>query len=750
MSALQNAGDNSLPSILPPQTTEQIGFPDEQDESGASNHSKTSRYSSSEYTYELEDSSLDEDDYNFTSLDDDGNQESFDTIGSGGSFELVFQGIDSVEDVTFEYIESCNSLVDMEQISKVLAKDSSKNNDLLNATSTRLLILREQEFRKKNGGNDGIGDDFVVVTSNLKSMGISKEADIEITKARDMCSQKISSTSGSDSESAGTASLNAIADNKKAASTKPIYPDLTAKNLRSAIVFYSSEHPDDLGMPMKKLMKFYGIGKSTPPSLQNEFLQIVNQECLLETSDELGRVLFLKEDDEPCENLEKQYQELVDNEIRNYERIKIGIENCNSIHGLRSYIDELRRPNINLPDHLAAAEKRIKTISRKINRRLNLLTTIDNNNTDDEDVDFPSDQVPRNITSLTIEYIQNSRDIHELFEIVHYFGGSGQNGSLRYRYNGLYGAAIKRLSALGFETSKASREQDFKSLDSLLALSLHLEMNGTVRAPEEKLFTGIFRPRPPMQTSDVIGKNLGFSGFGAGRDNISHRIQLSPNFYHYDHSVSQLREFWDLSHHCPLRERWALDYIEQCNFIPELRGILHFSEEPRNYEFGQSLINSAETRIQTILDNDPLASINPDCYSFDSEKSKKWLVVDSDIQLTKGVQRFMYERDDVWQRGNGWLMNVFTETYDRLYHVYYDGDTTRLLRNKIFQTVFFRVKAEGRRFFRLCGNTHISRLIWVDYSHADVRDELVYIFKYVDARRITRSRHSRNGRRQNC
>mmetsp|Transcript_31440 Transcript_31440/g.65968 ORF Transcript_31440/g.65968 Transcript_31440/m.65968 type:complete len:327 (+) Transcript_31440:2530-3510(+) len=66
---------------------------------------------------------------------------------------------------------------------------------------------------------------------------------------------------------------------------------------------YSLQHPNDFGIPdgrdripMKKLMKLFGIKKKSPPETQNLFRAIVNDLCDLEFIEGIGKVLVLKED----------------------------------------------------------------------------------------------------------------------------------------------------------------------------------------------------------------------------------------------------------------------------------------------------------------------------------------------------------------------------------------------------------------------------------------------------------------------
>ena len=77
--------------------------------------------------------------------------------------------------------------------------------------------------------------------------------------------------------------------------------ELNAKNIRSEIENYSLQHPNDFGVPdgreripMKKLMKLFGIKKKTPAETQNLFRQLVNDHCELEIKEEIGKVLVLK------------------------------------------------------------------------------------------------------------------------------------------------------------------------------------------------------------------------------------------------------------------------------------------------------------------------------------------------------------------------------------------------------------------------------------------------------------------------
>jgi len=77
--------------------------------------------------------------------------------------------------------------------------------------------------------------------------------------------------------------------------------ELNARTLRSEISNYSLQHPNDFGVPdgkeripMKKLMKMFGIKKKTAPETQNLFRQLVNEHCELEIKEEIGKVLVLK------------------------------------------------------------------------------------------------------------------------------------------------------------------------------------------------------------------------------------------------------------------------------------------------------------------------------------------------------------------------------------------------------------------------------------------------------------------------
>ena len=81
--------------------------------------------------------------------------------------------------------------------------------------------------------------------------------------------------------------------------------ELNARNIRSEIENYSLQHPNDFGVPdgreripMKKLMKLFGIKKKTPAETQNLFRQLVNDHCELEIKEEIGKVLVLKPSEE--------------------------------------------------------------------------------------------------------------------------------------------------------------------------------------------------------------------------------------------------------------------------------------------------------------------------------------------------------------------------------------------------------------------------------------------------------------------
>jgi len=508
-----------------------------------------------------------DDDYSYPFSGDDNNQEGSeacnqedsDAESSSSSFEFVFQGIDSVENMTPEYIESCTSLSDIEEIHKKLIADGSKFY-LVHVANQRILTLRQKDNHDEDDGDD---DSFVVITSDNNSMELNPKTEKESSSTN---AQKTTSASA-------TSSTNTSASNKQT-----IYPDLTPNNLRSAIVIYSREHPDDLGMPMKKLMKFFGIKNKTPPERRDHFQKIVNQQCLLETSDEIGRVLFLKESDEPCEDFKRKYDDAkkeyggtVGEHDRYWLSVMKQIENSNSIRELQVVIDDLRKSNIDLPHHMIAATERMRTLSMlsvedieevkkkydDVNKkdsdtiaehdRKSFMEQIENCNLDVEVKQFAMKQIencnsirqlraiidelrkshniaadmdsiddidsvrdPTNIGSLTIEYIENCRNIRELFQIVNYIDQFERDGeriherdgerlhdefmynsktSLPSRYQGLHGATIKRLLALGFESRGLSRNQAFEcyakpvssndasNLDQMLATSLSLETN---------------------------------------------------------------------------------------------------------------------------------------------------------------------------------------------------------------------------------------------------------------------------------
>ncbi len=1021
----------------------------DQGNSGASDHS-TGYFciDEDEDEYYAED-----DDYSYPFSGDDSNQElseacnqeDSDSDRSGSSFVFVFQGIDLVENMTPEYIESCTSLSEIEEIHKKLIADGSKFY-LVHVANQRILTLRQKDNHNEDAGDD---DDFVVITSDNNSTELNTKTKKESSSTN---TQKTTSASA-------TSSTNTSASNKPT-----IYPDLTPNILRSVIVIYSREHPDDLGMPMKKLMKFFAIKKKTPPERRDHFQKLVNQQCLLETSDEIGRVLFLKESDEPCEDFKMKYEDAkkkYDDTVGEHDRywliVMKQIENCNSTRELQVIIDDLRKSNIDLPHHMTAATERMQTLSRssidnvkevkkqynntvdfddkknvmvkienieEVNnnngdwdavieatkafdksdqdssiavaskrmemveqekdiddgekfysensytdesgtsatttsedrrkrseyrvqveelvkivlpdepervdammdqfkgREAELLSTlqtmeerssntrarlavhkskpqenvmekiencnsirelrvimnsgitlshymaaatvaaatermrtlsmlsvedieevkkkyddankkdndtiaehhrksvmeqIENCNLDVEVKQFAMKQIencnsirqlrvvidelrkshnkaaaidsiddtdsvraPTNIGSLTIEYIENCRNISKLFQIVNYIDTFERDGerfherdgerlydkfmydsetSLPSRYQGLHDAVIKRLIALVFESrdlsgshafecyAEPASSDDANKLDQMLATSLSLEINKEPIADtniypsdfnfEPSPIEGFFTPCPPRLK---ISDDLGFSGFGDKRNpdpkphtQRSARIHLEPNFYFYDDSIPELIHFSLLTYIEPNRERQALEYIEKCNFIPELRGIIHFWEEPENFGLGDSLIRSAKTRIQTILRTDPLAAVHPDYYAFDSEESNNWLVFDSDIQLTSDIQRLIYARnsDLEWQKGNRWLMDVVAKNYERDFN---GGNGLHL-----FAGVIKQVKAEGRRFFRLCGHSKTNkRLIWVDDDHEDVRAELLYLFQCIHKKGISR------------
>lgn len=77
--------------------------------------------------------------------------------------------------------------------------------------------------------------------------------------------------------------------------------ELNARSFREEILKYSAEHPNDFGVPdgkdripMKKLMKLFGIKKQTAPETANRFRDLMNEHCVLEKMDGIGKVLVLK------------------------------------------------------------------------------------------------------------------------------------------------------------------------------------------------------------------------------------------------------------------------------------------------------------------------------------------------------------------------------------------------------------------------------------------------------------------------
>lgn len=256
----------------------------------SSNQDKDSDASSYEYKL-AEDSDDDIGDSNNEVLDEAAvPQDEKSAANSDSSFEYIFHGYGSVDEIPLQFIRTCNSIQDLEQICKSIAhKEDQKRNLHWEAAKSRLSELRQTE----------------------KVLRIMKEQFARIEQEEEECSSTVKK--GDIHEDDGFVVLvpsdvkqdSTIEDVRKGVETialdsnKKIHPELTVDNLRWTIVLYSKQNMDEVGMPIKNLMEHFGIHRMSPPDRQNRFQTIVTDQCVLYQAEEVGWVLFLKEDEEP-------------------------------------------------------------------------------------------------------------------------------------------------------------------------------------------------------------------------------------------------------------------------------------------------------------------------------------------------------------------------------------------------------------------------------------------------------------------
>ena len=596
-----------------------------------------------------------------SSVDENSVQQEIDTgsedSSNASSFELVFHGIHSVQDITLEGIEDCNSLPDMEYICNALEANIEKRS-LRKAAENRLFLLRQQQQWEEEE------DEFVVILSN------NKKTDVETAKATSKHKAK---------EDDDCCAATALINNHDSIPNKP-HPELTSTILRSAIEMYAKENPEDLGMPMKKLIKFFGIKKKISKQTQDRFQKIVNQQCLLVNTDKNGRVLFLKDSNGDYLGIDddqetKQTNDHDTNINEDEEDCKMSavsiqhIQKCTSIKELQEILARLDKTH---PRQAAIATARLRVLRETIS-----LNDITASIEDSDDTDDGAD--PSAPTGVVV-------------------------------------------------SPQTTTENYTEDLDYMLALRLQFEdpfeeavQNFTASQNEPSSSTPPRSNQPGVPTSADFSCRLQYSvpGSKIAPLSVPQNRHSSPTFYYVDLSVPELRDFWEIP--CDIeRENCALKYIENCDFIPELRGIVHFASEPENltpFCFRSSKVcTAAVKRINALRINALSLNATPTTYSFKKKRKneQKWSVLDSDIQLKRNTKN-----SNFGQKGNIWLKNLIAENFE-----FFEKD------HRYFNTILLKVEEEGRRFFRLGGDqpSH-PRLIWIWKDHKDVREEIFRLFR---------------------
>ena len=200
------------------------------------------------------------------------------------SFEYVFDEYSSVDEMPLDFIQNCNSVQDLEQICKALSrKEDQKSNQHREAANLRLSKLKQKEWllclmeeqyteieqeneessRMIKGEDTHEDDEFVLVPSDSKNDFVVEEARNGIKTMTLDCNKE--------------------------------HP-LSIENLRSTIGTYSRQNKEELpGMPIKTLMRHYGIDRRAPQDRLNLFQGIIATQCVFCQVEEIGWVLFLKD-----------------------------------------------------------------------------------------------------------------------------------------------------------------------------------------------------------------------------------------------------------------------------------------------------------------------------------------------------------------------------------------------------------------------------------------------------------------------
>ena len=200
------------------------------------------------------------------------------------SFEYVFDEYSSVDEIPLDFIQNCNSVQDLEQICKALSrKEDQKSNQHWEAANLRLSKLKQKEWllclmeeqyteieqenkessRMFKGVDANEDDEFVLVPSDSKNDFVVEEARNGIKTMTLNCNEE--------------------------------HP-LSIENLRSTIGTYSRQNKEELpGMPIKTLMRHYGIDRRSPQDRLNLFQGIIATQCVFCQVEEIGWILFLKD-----------------------------------------------------------------------------------------------------------------------------------------------------------------------------------------------------------------------------------------------------------------------------------------------------------------------------------------------------------------------------------------------------------------------------------------------------------------------
>jgi hypothetical protein len=267
------------------------------------------------------------------------NQSTHDSDG----FEFVLNGISSIDELTTEYIGNCSSITDLQHIIHVLNESKSKSSDLIQFARNKLVFLQHG-----NVGSGQLNSDASLANNDADTNSLQSSSDNEPNRLNNTKSN--------------SHIITAMSQNLEIKLSRP--------NIRGAIEIHSNDYDFGVGdgrfrIPMKKLTKIFRIRKTSTTDEQNQFQEIVNEECELEYWQKFGRVLVLKDVHSVSVSTLPSVMETESAPTSAPSSNKVTIadlENCCSLPELKEILSKLSQSKAILPGHIQSAKERLKVL----------------------------------------------------------------------------------------------------------------------------------------------------------------------------------------------------------------------------------------------------------------------------------------------------------------------------------------------------------------------------------------------------